>query len=254
MELHAFSKINLDLKILGRRDDGYHEVRTLLQTIDWADDIQMETSDRFEFIEHGVEAGENNLVVKAVRAFEDLTGEAVRARIELRKNVPAGLAVAEALGADYWLTGPEEDGYGPELARLLAATRCRVHRRLPAGLTMDDAYVACDAVVFPSTWEGFGAPLIEAALHGRPLAVGEYPVAAELAAFGFTWFPAADPAPLRSFLDHPDPALLKGNAEVARRHFSMEALGGQIAALLEAAGWDRLLAARGQDSPPMSTW
>jgi len=90
VKLLAFSKINLDLKILGRRDDGYHEVRTLLQTIDWADDIQIEAADRFEFIEHGVEAGESNLVVKAVRGFEDLTGEAVRARIELRKNVPAG--------------------------------------------------------------------------------------------------------------------------------------------------------------------
>jgi glycosyltransferase involved in cell wall biosynthesis len=157
-----------------------------------------------------------------------------------RKNVPAGLAMAEAVGADYWLTGPDEDGYGPELARLLAAARCRVHRRLPAGLTMDDAYAACDAVVFPSTWEGFGAPLIEASLHRRPLAVGDYPVAAELAAFGFTWFAAADPAPLRAFLDDPDPAVLEHNHEVARRHFSMDALSAQLADLLEAAGWDRL--------------
>jgi glycosyltransferase involved in cell wall biosynthesis len=162
-----------------------------------------------------------------------------------RKNVPAGLAMAEALGADYWLTGPDEDGYGPELARLLAATTCRAHRRLPAGLTMDDAYAACDAVAFPSTWEGFGAPLIEASLRRRPLAVGDFPVAAELAAFGFTWFPAADPAPLLAFLDHPDPAVLEGNAEAARRHFSMDALTGQLADLLEAAGWDRLLADQG---------
>jgi glycosyltransferase involved in cell wall biosynthesis len=162
-----------------------------------------------------------------------------------RKNVPAGLAMAEALGADYWLTGPDEDGYGPELARLLAAATCRAHRRLPAGLTMDDAYAACDAVALPSTWEGFGAPLIEASLRRRPLAVGDFPVAAELAAFGFTWFPAADPAPLLAFLDHPDPAVLEGNAEVARRHFSMDALTGQLADLLEAAGWDRLLAGQG---------
>jgi mannosylglucosylglycerate synthase len=157
-----------------------------------------------------------------------------------RKNVPAGLAMAEALGADYWLTGPAEDGYGPELARLLAAATRRAHRRLPGGLTMDDAYAACDAVVFPSTWEGFGAPVIESSLRRRPLAVGDYPVAAELAAFGFTWFPAADPAPLRAFLDDPDPAVLEGNADVARRHFSMDALTGQVAALLEGAGWDHL--------------
>ena len=162
-----------------------------------------------------------------------------------RKNVPAGLAMAEAVDADYWLTGPAEDGYAPELERLVATTTARTHRRVPDGLTMDDAYAACDAVLFPSTWEGFGAPLIEASLHRRPLAVGDYPVAAELAAFGFTWFPAADPAPLRAFLDDPDPAVLEGNAEVARRHFSMVALREQLADLLEGAGWDRLLADQG---------
>jgi glycosyltransferase involved in cell wall biosynthesis len=157
-----------------------------------------------------------------------------------RKNVPAGLAVAEALAADYWLTGPAEDGYGPELERLLAAATCQVHRRIPDGLTMDDAYAACDAVVFPSTWEGFGAPLVEASLHRRPLAVGDYPVAAELAAFGFRWFPADDPTPLKAFLDHPDPALLATNHDVALRHFSLDALCAQLAGLLHQAGWDHL--------------
>jgi len=158
-----------------------------------------------------------------------------------RKNVPAGLAMAEALSADFWLTGPAEDGYGPELERLLAAATGRVHRRVPDDLTMDDAYAACEAVVFPSTWEGFGAPLIEASLHRRPLAVGDYPVAAELATFGFRWFPADDPTPLNAFLDHPDRALLDHNHDVARRHFSLDALTAQLAALLRDAGWDRLL-------------
>jgi glycosyltransferase involved in cell wall biosynthesis len=157
-----------------------------------------------------------------------------------RKNVPAGLAMAEGLGADYWLTGPEEDGYGPELDRLLAATTCRVHRRVPAGLTMDDAYAACDAVVFPSTWEGFGAPLIEASLHRRPLAVGDYPVAAELAAFGFRWFPADDPTPLTAFRDRPDQSLLAANQDIARRRFSLDALARQLAALLADAGWGQV--------------
>ena len=90
MQLQAFAKINLDLRVLGRRDDGYHEVRTILQTIDWADEIRIEPSDRFEFIENGIHAGGENLVVKAVRAFEKQTGQAVLARMELFKNVPAG--------------------------------------------------------------------------------------------------------------------------------------------------------------------
>lgn len=37
MEFPAFAKINLTLEVLGRRDDGYHEVRTILQTVDLAD-------------------------------------------------------------------------------------------------------------------------------------------------------------------------------------------------------------------------
>jgi mannosylglucosylglycerate synthase len=158
-----------------------------------------------------------------------------------RKNVPAGLALAAAVGADYWLTGPVEEDYGPELERLLAAARCRVHRRLPPGLTMDDAYAASDTVAFPSTWEGFGAPVVEASLHRRALAVGDYPVAAELASFGFRWFPVDDPEPLRAFLAEPDPALLDHNRAVALRHFSLDALTRQLADLLRGAGWGGLL-------------
>jgi 4-diphosphocytidyl-2-C-methyl-D-erythritol kinase len=94
MLLRAFAKINLDLRILGRRPDGYHEIRTILQTIDWFDEIRIEPSDRFEFVCRGNPLenadGARNLVVRAVREFEKVTGQAVHAHIELTKNVPAG--------------------------------------------------------------------------------------------------------------------------------------------------------------------
>ena len=93
-----------------------------------------------------------------------------------RKDVPTAIALAEALGATYWLTGPAEEGYDETLDALLGAARCRIIHR-PAPRTMADAYAAADAVVFPSTWEGFGNPLVESALHLRPLAVRRYPVA-----------------------------------------------------------------------------
>ncbi len=50
MQLRPFAKINLDLRVLGRRDDGYHEVRTILQTIDWFDEISIEPADQFRIL------------------------------------------------------------------------------------------------------------------------------------------------------------------------------------------------------------
>ena len=139
-----------------------------------------------------------------------------------RKNVPAGLALAEALGATFWLTGPAEDGFAPELDALLAAAKVPVRRRLPSGLRMADAYAACDAVVLPSSWEGFGLPLIESALHRRPIAVGDFPVARELAAFGFRWFDVRDPdAAAAAGSRDPDPAAARpqrGDRPPALRH------------------------------------
>jgi len=95
-----------------------------------------------------------------------------------------------------------------------------------------DAYASCDAVVFPSRWEGFGQPVLEAAVHRRPIAVGDYPVAAELRAFGFEWFPTDDVTPLASFLAHPDDALHDHNESVVRASFSLERLRTDIAGLL----------------------
>jgi mannosylglucosylglycerate synthase len=169
----------------------------------------------------GVAAGER-LLLQPTRAIE-------------RKNVPAAIALAEALGATYWILGPPEEGYGPTLERLLADAAVRtIHG---GGVRAVDAYAACDAVAFPSTWEGFGNPAIESAIHRRPLAIGTYPVAAELAAYGFRWFPADDPAPLRAFLDGPDAALLDHNQALARTHFSLDALAERLTRLFDAAGW-----------------
>ena len=90
MLLRAFAKINLDLRILGRRDDGFHEVRTILQTIDWFDEIHMEFADRFEFAALGVPDDETNLVVRAVRAYEEVSGVKANVRVQLVKNIPVG--------------------------------------------------------------------------------------------------------------------------------------------------------------------
>ena len=157
-----------------------------------------------------------------------------------RKNVGGGLALAAAIGATFWLLGPAEDGYGPELERLLAAADSPVVHGAgagDAGARVADAYAACDAVALPSTWEGFGNPSIESAVHDRPLAIGPHPVASELRAFGFRWFAHDDPVGLAAWLDTPDEGLLEDNHGIARRHFSRHDLPGRLARLLADAGW-----------------
>jgi mannosylglucosylglycerate synthase len=154
-----------------------------------------------------------------------------------RKNVPAALALAESLGAVYWLLGQPEDGYGPELDVLMERSTARTVRGTPADITSADAYAAADAVALPSTWEGFGNATVESAVHRRPLAVGAYPVAREIAAYGFRWFPAGDAAPLATWLDAPDTALLDANAAIAARFFSLHRLRRELTALLDRRGW-----------------
>jgi glycosyltransferase involved in cell wall biosynthesis len=162
------------------------------------------------------------LLVHPVRAIE-------------RKGVPHAIALAERLRATYWLTGPAEEEYGPTLTRLLAGARCRViHRSLP---DIDDVYAAADLVAFPSTWEGFGNPPIEASIRERPVVVGRYPVADELVELGFRWLDVADQPSIEAFVRHPDAELLRHNQMIARRHFSLETMTARLRALLAEAGW-----------------
>ncbi|HEX2040558.1 MAG TPA: glycosyltransferase [Acidimicrobiales bacterium] len=175
--------------------------------------------------------GERGTTRKTLEVADDDVLVVQPTRAIARKGVPTALALAEALDAAYWLVGPVEEGYGDELAALLRRTKVRVLRGLPTG-QVADAYAAADVVAFPSTWEGFGNPVIESALHRRPLAVRRYPVAEELAAFGFRWFDAGEPTAVRAWLDAPDESLLDHNRAVARTHFSLHDLPGRIAAVL----------------------
>ncbi len=153
--------------------------------------------------------------------------------------MPQALALAEAVAGRYWLPGPAEEGYGPTLDRLLAEASVPVLRRGFDAHERADVYAAADAVLFPSTWEGFGNPPIEAAIHRRPVVVGTYPVAAELRQLGFRWLPADDPGPLRAALADPERLEpdLEENHRLARCHFSRAELRAALAQLLDREGW-----------------
>lgn len=156
-----------------------------------------------------------------------------------RKDVPAALALSEAVGATYWLLGPAEEGYGPELERLLAAARCRVVHH-PAATTAA-IHATADHVLFPSRWEGFGNPPIEAALHRRTATVGHYPVSDELRAMGFRWFEPDDAGSVRAVLSDPGAPevtdVLDANERLAVERFSLQRVRADLLAVLDAAGW-----------------
>src|SRR3974390_127802 len=90
--LPAFAKIHLTLKVLGKRPDGFHELRTVFQTIGLKDTLAFEfTPGRTTAIE--LEDGlaiDNNLVVRAARLFFDAYKAHGILRMRLTKRIPMG--------------------------------------------------------------------------------------------------------------------------------------------------------------------
>ena len=155
-----------------------------------------------------------------------------------RKNIEGALALCEALGADFWLLGPAEDGYGATFDALIEKSRVRLRRGTPPGVTVHDAYAACDLVVLSSTWEGFGNPVLESVTHRRALARYPYPVALEIESYGFRFFDLDDVEAVTSFLvdgdGDGDDEMLDRNLEVAREHFNITHLSERLGSLLES--------------------
>ena len=93
MQVLAPAKINLSLKILGRRDDGFHEIETLISPISLADKIDIERQSRwidFSCDDPTVPASDDNLVVRAAKAFFERTKITFGVTIKLQKRIPHG--------------------------------------------------------------------------------------------------------------------------------------------------------------------
>jgi glycosyltransferase involved in cell wall biosynthesis len=164
------------------------------------------------------------------------------ARAIPRKNVPAALRFAHELAAlvaprpvRFWLTGPAEDGYERDLEALLRTASVPV--ALGLGPSPADAYAAADVVVFPSTVEGFGNPIVESVVARRPLVVGRYPVLDEILEHGFELFSVDEPEAAAKWLADPDPALLDRNVARARAHYASVDLPARLDAAFRDHGW-----------------
>lgn len=95
MTLLSPAKINLSLRILGKRPDGFHEIETRLVRLAFGDTVEIEhlgigTSVNFTCSDPTVPSDESNLALKALRAFESRVGTQSSWRIHLEKRIPHG--------------------------------------------------------------------------------------------------------------------------------------------------------------------
>jgi 4-diphosphocytidyl-2-C-methyl-D-erythritol kinase len=141
VRLQAFAKVNYALEVRGRRDDGYHEISSVLQSVSLADELEIERSrGGFEllFEPDGVEVGplEENTVYKAWALLWETSGHELPARIRLHKKIPAGAGLgggsADAAATLYGMN----ELFGLELDhRELCDVGCRIGADVPFCLT-----------------------------------------------------------------------------------------------------------------------
>lgn len=91
LSVRALAKINVDLRILNKRPDGYHDLRTIFQTVSLADTIEIEYGRGRTQI--NIKSNLNipdNLIVKAADSILEMTGATGRIGFVLKKRIPLG--------------------------------------------------------------------------------------------------------------------------------------------------------------------
>jgi 4-diphosphocytidyl-2-C-methyl-D-erythritol kinase len=95
VQARAFAKINLGLKVLSRRPDGFHEIRTVYQTVGLADRLQVSLSPRQKGIRlecghQELPSGRDNLVYRTAELWQRARGYKGGIRLRLEKKIPMG--------------------------------------------------------------------------------------------------------------------------------------------------------------------
>jgi 4-diphosphocytidyl-2-C-methyl-D-erythritol kinase len=143
LRVRSFAKINLGLSVLGRRTDGYHEIRTIFQTISLCDELEIRPSNQLELSCENLPdtPNEENLIWKAAAALAAKTAEKRGASITIRKKIPMGAglgggssnAAATLLGlCRFWNISPPES----DLSAIAAGLGSDVHFFLSGGTAM----------------------------------------------------------------------------------------------------------------------
>ena len=96
----AYAKINLSLDVSGRRDNGYHDVRMVMQSISLHDTLTFEKNDDFTLATDNEELakesgeGKENIILKACRVLTEYKGAFGGAKITLTKRIPIAAGMA----------------------------------------------------------------------------------------------------------------------------------------------------------------
>ena len=88
LKIKANAKVNLSLSVLGKREDGYHELDTVMQSISLYDTVYIEKSDKIA-VECGEFGGEDNIAFKTAAAFFKASGINAGAEIKIEKRIPS---------------------------------------------------------------------------------------------------------------------------------------------------------------------
>lgn len=98
LKIQAMSKVNLGLDVLRRREDGYHEVRMIMQTLNLCDDLIISKRDDDKIVItcniEGLECDENNLIYKAAKKVMEATNTFGGLDIHLEKRIPIAAGMA----------------------------------------------------------------------------------------------------------------------------------------------------------------
>jgi 4-diphosphocytidyl-2-C-methyl-D-erythritol kinase len=92
IQVRSFAKVNLALAVLGKRPDGYHEVRTVIQAIDLCDELELRPATKLSLHCEDLDSppAEQNLIWKSALALSRAAGVSFGAEILLRKRIPVG--------------------------------------------------------------------------------------------------------------------------------------------------------------------
>lgn len=131
LEIFAPAKVNLRLEVLGRREDGYHELQMIMTALTLGDTLTLSKNHCLEMTcdDPFLPVDEGNLVVRAARAFEKRTHLQMNVRFHLAKRIPtaAGLgggssdAAAALRGLNRWFDTPLSDDELESLGKDLGA-------------------------------------------------------------------------------------------------------------------------------------